>query len=187
VGGETNQKEGCGRFFLRNTITQNNQEVNSMFQKDTVLFTKQEYISELADVVLVVKDRTRPKHIPIFRGKSSLVTDGRWLRKWLNEHSLSLEDVFERWESFPKEGSVENLDSIEELFNLAGDKVLLDIAPQFQSKLGGKQIILSRGGGKQDGDIRVVYPGELALILKSNGVRFRDVFTRWRAWTGGEI
>ena len=168
-------------MVFEDTITQNDQEVNSMFQKDTVLFVKQEYISELADVVLVIKDRTRPKHIPIFRGKSSLVTDGRWLRKWLNEHSLSLGDVFERWESFPKEGTVENLNSMEELFDLAGDRVLLDVKPQFQSKFGSKQIVLSRGGGKHDEGIRVVYPGELALILKSNGVKFKDMFTRWRA------
>jgi hypothetical protein len=161
-------------------IAQDKVEVN-MFQKDTVLFTKQEYVSELADVVLIVKDKSNTRHIPVFRGKSSLVTDEKWLQKWLNEHSLSIEDVFERWESFPKEGSVENLSSMEELFNLAGDRILLDVAPQFQTKLGSKQIILSRGGGKHDESVRVVYPGELALILKSNGVRFRDVFTRWRA------
>jgi hypothetical protein len=168
-------------FDLRVNITQDGKEVN-MFQQDVVLFTKKEYVHELADVVKVVKDKSNTKHIPVFRGKSSLVTDEKWLKRWLNEHSLSLEDVFERWEPFPKEGSVENLDSMEELFDLAGDKVLLDIAPQFQHKFGGRQIILSRGGGKYDGNIRVVYPGELALILKSNGVRFRDVFTKWRAW-----
>jgi hypothetical protein len=172
-------------FELRVNITQDGRKIN-MFQQDVVLFTKKEYVHELADVVKVVKDKSNTKHIPIFRGKSSLVTDERWLKRWLNEHSLRLEDVFERWEPFPKEGSVENLNSIEELFDLAGDKVLLDIKPQFQAKFGGKQIILSRGGGKQ-GRERVVYPGELALILKSNGVRFRDVFTRWRAWTGGKI
>ena len=165
---------------LRVNITQDGREIN-MFQQDVMLFTKKEYIHELADVVKVVKDKSNTKHIPVFRGKSSLVTDEKWLKKWLDEHSLRLEDVFERWEPFPKEGSVENLGSMEELFNLAGDRVLLDIAPQFQNKLGGKQIILLRGGGKQDGNIRVVYPRELALILKSNGVRFRDVFTRWRA------
>jgi hypothetical protein len=173
-------------FEPRVNITQDGRKIN-MFQQDVVLFTKKEYVHELADVVKVVKDKSNTKHIPVFRGKSSLVTDEKWLKRWLNEHSFRLEDVFERWEPFPKEGSVENLDSIEELFNLAGDKVLLDIKPQFQAKFGGKQIILSRGGGKHDEGIRVVYPGELALILKSNGVRFRDVFTRWRAWTGGEI
>ena len=151
------------------------------FAQDMVFFTKKEYASELADVVKVVKDKSNTKHIPIFRGKSGLVTDEKWLRKWLDEHSLSLEDVFERWESFPKEGSVEKLNSIEELFNLAGDKVLLDVEPQFQNKLG-KQIILLRGGEKQNAGIREMYPGELALILKSNGLRFRDVFTRWRVW-----
>ena len=167
----------------KTNITQNRGKIN-MFRQDTVLFTKKEYIHELADVVKVVKDKSNTKHIPIFSGKSSLVTDEKWLKRWLDKHSLRLEDVFERWEPFPKEGSVENLSSIEELFNLAGDKVLLDIKPQFQSKFGGKQIVLSKGGGKQNGDIRVVYPGELALILKSNGVRFRDVFTRWRVWDG---
>jgi len=167
-------------FESKANIAQNKEKVN-MFRQNMVLFTKKEYIPELADVVKVVKDKSNTKHIPIFRGKSSLVTDERWLKRWLDEHSLRLEDVFERWEPFPKEGSVEELNSMEELFNLAGDKVLLDVKPQFQSKFGGKQIILSRGGGKQDGDVRVVYPGELALILKSNGVRFRDVFTRWRA------
>ena len=168
----------------RDKITQNREKVNNEFTQDMVFFTKKEYASELADVVKVAKDKSNTKHIPIFRGKSSLVADERWLRKWLNEHSLSLEDVFERWEPFPKEGSVENLNSIEELFNLAGDKVLLDVKPQFQAKFGGKQIILSKGGGKHDESVRVVYPGELALILKSNGVRFRDVFTRWRALCG---
>jgi hypothetical protein len=153
-----------------------------MFQQDVVLFTKKEYIHELADVVKVVKDKSNTKHIPIFRGKSSLVTDEKWLKKWLDEHSLRLEDVFERWEPFPKEGSVENLNSIEELFNLAGDKVLLDVKPQFQAKLGGKQIILLKGGEKQNGSIREMYPGELALVLRSNRLRFKDVFTKWRAW-----
>jgi hypothetical protein len=153
-----------------------------MFKQDVVLFTKREYVHELADIVEVVKDRSNTKHIPVFRGKSSLITDERWLQRWLDEHSLRLEDVFERWEPFPKEGSVENLDSIEELFNLAGDRVLLDIKPQFQAKFGERQIVLSRGGGKQNESVRVVYPGELALILKSNGVRFKDVFTRWRVW-----
>ena len=170
-------------MFISN-ITHNREEVNSMFEHDTVLFPKKEYVPELADVVKVVKDKSSTKHIPVHRGKSSLVTDERWLKRWLDKHSLCLEDVFERWEPFPKEGSVEELDSIEDLFNLAGDRILLDVAPQFQVKLGGKQIILSRRGGKQDGDVRVVYPGELALILKSNGVRFRDVFTRWRVWDG---
>jgi len=165
-----------------NNITHNREEVNSMFEHDTVLFTRKEYVPELADVVKVVKDRSNTKHIPIFRGKSSLVTDEKWLQRWLDEHSLRLEDVFEKWEPFPKEGSVEELNSMEEVFNLAGDKVLLDIKPQFQAKFGGKQIILSRGGGKHDESIRVVYPGELALILKSNNLEFRDVFTRWRVW-----
>jgi len=162
-------------------ITQSREEVN-MFQQDMVLFTKKEYVHELADVVKVVKDKSDTRHIPIYRGRSSLITDERWLRRWLDEHSFGIEDVFERWEPFPGEGSVEELNSMEELFNLAGDRVVLDVKPQFQSKFGGKQIVLSRGGGKQeqDGKIRVVYPGELALILKSNGVRFRDVFTRWR-------
>jgi hypothetical protein len=160
-------------------IAQDEGEIN-MFQQDTVLFVKKEYVYELADVVLVVKDKSNTKHIPVFRGKSSLVTDEKWLRRWLNEHSLSLEDVFERWEPFPKEGSVENLNSVEELFNLAGDRVLLDVNPQFQAKFG-KQVILLKGGEKQRPGIREMYPGELALILKSNGLRFRDVFTRWRA------
>jgi len=163
-------------------ITHSKEEVNSMFEHDTVLFTKKEYIPELADVVKVVKDKSNTKHIPIFCGKSSLVTDERWLKRWLDEHSLRLEDVFERWEPFPREGSVEELNSMEDVFNLAGDKVLLDIKPQFQAKFGGKQIILSRGGGKHDESIRVVYPGELALILKSNNLEFKDVFTRWRVW-----
>ena len=168
----------------KNNITQDREKVNNEFTQDMVFFTKKEYASELADVVKVVKDKSSTKHIPIYRGKSSLVTDEKWLRRWLDKHSLCLEDVFEKWEPFPKEGSVDELDSMEELFNLAGDRILLDVAPQFQVKLGGKQIILSRRGGKQDGDVRVVYPGELALILKSNGVRFRDVFTRWRVWDG---
>jgi len=165
----------------KNSITQDRGKVNNEFTQDMVLFTKKEYASELADVVLVVKDKSNTRHIPVFHGKDILVTDEKWLRKWLDEYYLSLEDVFEMWETFPKEGSVESLNSIEELFDLAGDRVLLDVEPQFQHKLG-KQIILSRGGGKQDGNIRVVYPGELALILKSNGVRFRDVFTKWRVW-----
>jgi len=163
-------------------ITHNMEEVNNMFEHDTVLFPKKEYVPELADVVKVVKNKSNTKHIPVYRGKSSLVTDEKWLRKWLNEHSLRLEDVFERWEPFPKEGSVENLDSIEDLFNLAGDRIILDVAPQFQAKLGGKQIILLKGGEKQNAGIREMYPGELALVLKSNGVKFRDVFTRWRVW-----
>jgi len=166
---------------FRINIAQDKEKVN-MFQQDMVLFTKKEYIHELADIVIVVKDKSSTKHIPVFREKSSIVTDERWLQKWLNEHSLGLEDVFEKWDSFPREGSVEKLNSMEELFNLAGDKVLLDIKPQFQSKFGGKQIILSRGGGKHDESIRVVYPGELALILKSNNLEFKDVFTRWRVW-----
>jgi len=170
-------------MFLDN-ITHSREEVNSMFEQDTVLFTKKEYIPELADVVEVVKDRSNTRHIPVFRGRSSLITDEKWLQEWLDEHSLCLEDVFEKWEPFPKEGSVENLGSIEELFNLAGDRVLLDIRPQFQSKFGSRQIILSRGGGKHDENIRVVYPGELALILKSNGLKFRDVFTKWRVMEG---
>lgn len=165
----------------KNNITQNREKINNKFTQDMVLFTKKEYASELADVVLVIKDRSNTKHIPVFRGKDSIVTDEKWLRKWLDEYSLGLEDVFERWEPFPKEGSVENLDSIEELFNLAGDRVLLDVEPQFQGKLG-KQIILLKGGEKQNGSIREMYPGELALVLKSNSVRFRDVFTRWRWW-----
>jgi len=171
-------------LMLETNIAHDREEVNSMFEHDTVLFTKKEYVPELADIVEVVKDRSNTRHIPIYRGRSSLITDERWLRTWLSEHSLSVEDVFERWEPFPKEGSVEELNSIEELFNLAGDKVLLDVKPQFQSRFGSKQIILSRGGGKHDENIRVVYPGELALILKSSGVRFRDVFTRWRIWDG---
>jgi hypothetical protein len=169
-------------WMPKNNITQDRGKVNNEFTQDMVLFTKKEYASELADVVLVIKDRSNTKHIPVFSGRDSIVTNEKWLRKWLDEYSLSLEDVFEKWEPFPKEGSVENLSSIEELFNLAGDKVLLDIKPQFQAKFGGKQIILSRGGGKHDEGIRVVYPGELALILKNNGVKFRDVFTRWRVW-----
>ena len=168
-------------WMPRDNITQDRGKVNDKFAQDMVFFTKKEYASELADVVKVVKDKSDTKHIPIFRGKSSLVTDGKWLKRWLNEYSLSLEDVFERWEPFPKEGSVEELNSIEELFNLAGDRVLLDVEPQFQPKLG-KQIILLRGGEKQNAGIREMYPGELALVLKSNGVKFRDVFTRWRVW-----
>ena len=165
-----------------NNITHNKEEVNSMFDHDTVLFPKKEYVPELADVVKVVKDKSNTKHIPVFRGKSSLVADEKWLRMWLDEHSLRLEDVFEKWEPFPKEGSVENLDSIEDLFNLAGDRILLDVAPQFQAKLGGKQIILLKGGEKQNAGIREMYPGELALILKGDGVKLKDVFTRWRVW-----
>jgi hypothetical protein len=168
--------------FSKETITQNAPEVKMLQKdKDTVLFTKQEYAPELADVVLVLKDRSGRKHIPVFHGKSSIVTDERWLREWLNEHSLSIEDVFEKWESFPKEGTVENLNSLDELFGLAGDRVLLDVAPQFQAKLGDKQIVLLKGCEKQSGSIREMYSGELALILKSNGVKFRDVFTKWRA------
>jgi hypothetical protein len=167
----------------RANIAQSKGKIN-MFRQDTVLFTKKEYVHELADVVLVVRDKSNTKHVPIFRGRSSLVTDERWLRRWLSEHSLGLEDVFERWEPFPKEGSVENLDTIEDLFNLAGDRVLLDVNPQFQAKLGGKQVILLKGGEKQNKGMRELYPGELALILKGNGVRFRDAFTRWRAMEG---
>jgi len=165
----------------KNNITQDRGKVNNEFTQDMVLFTKKEYASELADVVLVVKDKSNTRHIPVFHGKDSLITDEKWLRKWLDEYSLSLEDVSERWETFPKEGSVESLNNIEELFNLAGDKILLDVASQFQPKLGCKQIILLREGEKQNGSIREMYPGELALILKSNGVKFRDVFTKWRA------
>ena len=168
-------------FESKANIAQNKGKVN-MFQQDMVLFTKKEYIPELADVVKVVKDKSNTKHIPIFRGKSSLVTDEKWLRRWLDEHSLRLEDVFERWEPFPKEGTVGNLNSIEELFNLAGDRVLLDVNPQFQAKFGGKQIILLKGGEKQKSGIREMYPGELALVLKSNGLKLKDVFTRWRVW-----
>jgi len=168
--------------MFEDNITHSREEVNSMFEHDMVLFTKKEYVPELADVVKVVKDKSNTRHIPVFRGKSSLVTDEKWLQRWLDEHSLRLEDVFEKWEPFPKEGSVENLDSIEDLFNLAGDRILLDVAPQFQAKLGGKQIILLKGGEKQNAGIREMYPGELALILKGDGVKLKDVFTRWRVW-----
>jgi len=168
-------------FESKANIAQNKEKVN-MFQQDIVLFTKKEYIHELADVVKVVKDKSNTKHIPIFRGKSSLVTDERWLKRWLDEHSLRLEDVFERWEPFPREGTMGNLDSIEELFNLAGDRVLLDVNPQFQAKFGCKQIILLKGGEKQKSGIREMYPGELALVLKNNGLKLKDVFTRWRVW-----